>query len=257
MKTMKKSNTLIFLALFAITALFMNSCTIEKRVYNKGYHTLSVKKTNSKTPAFIEKEDAADKQASLNETVNYQDKKSVFVNKDHSMSDIVVLKNNKEIAGKLGLSNARKTIINQNGVNKIVKNKDISFVKQANNEVFVPQNNAKTKKLEMKKAIDKESFLPNLLSIIFGGAAFLIFLWIAVALYFNPVVSLIFALLTIGLGIAAIIFGIKGLRAGGQFKWMGIVGIATGAAACLIALIILILDIVHIARGWTSGVVVY
>lgn len=244
---MKKIHLYIVTIICAVA--FLSSCTVEKRVYNKGYHTMSAQKSAKKSAettkeAVFHKENAVATEESAIASENI-----TAVNNDE-----IILKNNQVIEGKVVSTNAKKTTFTQNGATKTVKNKDVSFVKQANGEVLAPQNNAKMKQKSMKKAVDKETFLPNLLAIIFGGAAFLIFLWIAVALYFNPIASLIFALLTIGLGIAAIIFGIKGLKAGGRFKWMGIVGLATGAAASLIALIILILDIVHIARGWKGGI---
>lgn len=243
-----KRNYAYILTILCTVAL-LSSCTIEKRVYNKGYHTMSAKKEAQKSSE-IAKKNALQDETSMATTENTVVNENILSKKN----DEIILKNNQVIEGKVVSTNAKKTTFTQNGATKTIKNKDVSLIKQVNAEVLIPQNSAKMEQKSMKKAIDKETFLPNLLAIIFGGAAFLIFLWIAVALYFNPVASLIFALITIGLGIAAIIFGIKGLKAGGRFKWMGIVGLATGAAASLIALIILILDIVHIARGWKGGI---
>ncbi len=231
-----------------LTALFFTSCTLEKRVYNKGYHSISAKKVDKKNEVTTSIEHS--KEADL--TVSNQNS-TLTTTFNAPKEDEIILKTGKTVTGSLVSTNSKTTTVKQMNETKTIKNSKIVSIKQSNDEVLVPHNGAKMKSKNMKKAIDKAEFLPNLLAIILGGAAFLIFLWLAVAFYFNPIASLILALITIGLGVTAIIFGVKGIRAGGKFKWMGIVGLATGAAACLIALIILILDIVHIAQGWKGG----
>lgn len=245
MKSLKLNSVF---AIIVIALLSFSSCTVEKRVYNKGYHTESAKKIQKKKHSISTSDtQIEDAYVSTNKDVNLSSTPTM-------QQDEIQLKNGKTVAGKVVTTNTKTTSVFTNNTTKNIKNNQIISIKQSNNEILVPQNNAKMKAKGKNQAIDRETFLPNLLALIFGGAAFLIFLWIAVAFYFSPIISLVFALLTIGLGIAAIIFGVKGIRAGGSYKWMGIVGLATGAAACLIALIILILDIVHLAQGWKGGI---
>ena len=233
-------------SLFTITAcavLLLSSCTMEKRVYNKGYHTESAKKVQKKqhvtsTPSVQMKEEYA----------STHDDVTPSPLSTNVKQDEVQLKNGKIITGKVVTTNAKTTSVVTNNTTKNLKNNQIVSIKQANDEVLVPQNNAKIKAKGNSKAVDKETFLPNLLALIFGGVAFLIFLWIAVVYWVFPIVSLIFAIITIALGVVAIIFGIKGIKAGGSFKWMGIVGLALGAAAALIAFIMLIIAIINIAK---------